>query len=342
MWNIGDRLSRLYINAANTSSAASSTLRHEKEISSNTNTVQMFPPIHRWPEGWQSQQQTHHQNQHKTTKFSTIFKRNTVKLYIIFTHNTLWIVIGALNSHHLSNSKLNNKYTYRESPPIISSTAKPLFEPSQTITRRQRRLHFGNQSESQFAQSQKLLGWKALSKSFIVSLVPQRRNRRRTKTPTEKTKRDCRALGDTSYIYLHLLSLLFLATVLEGSSLSVDFTTATTQYPTWCSAQSSAVRGACWPRRCRAIQKKTWKSEAWGSLPGWCGAVKEGDNGTNSAAHPGCCYSRISPNSAATLESFPFAVFKQAKNSSNGEQKHWAEDQGLWVNFYKMDWNQQN
>lgn len=54
----------------------------------------------------------------------------------------------------------------------------------------------------------------------------------RTKTTTEKTKRDCRALGDTSYSYLHLLSLLFLATVLQGSSLSVDFTAATTYYPT--------------------------------------------------------------------------------------------------------------
>lgn len=45
---------------------------------------------------------------------------------------------------------------------------------------------------------------------------------------TEKTKHDCQVFGYTSYIYLHLLSLLFLATVVEESSLSVDFTTATT------------------------------------------------------------------------------------------------------------------
>lgn len=82
---------------------------------------------------------THHQNQQKNTKFSTIFKRNTDKLYTILRHNTLWIVIRALESLWITKfsppkqQQNNSKCTYWESPPIISSTAKSQFEPSQTI-----------------------------------------------------------------------------------------------------------------------------------------------------------------------------------------------------------------
>lgn len=86
---------------------------------------------------------------------------------------------------------------------------------------------------------------------------------RKTLPLTEKTKHDCQVFGYTSYSYLHLLSLLFLATVVEESSLSVDFTTATAHCSTCWQIQSSGVLRACCRRQKSAIQKKTWKLEGW-------------------------------------------------------------------------------
>lgn len=70
------------------------TLRHKKELRSYADTMQTFLPIHRQPEGCQSQQQRHYQTQHKKTKFSTSFKTNTDKFCIILRHRNFRIVTG--------------------------------------------------------------------------------------------------------------------------------------------------------------------------------------------------------------------------------------------------------
>lgn len=53
---------------------------------------------------------------------------------------------------------------------------------------------------------------------------------------------------------------------------------------------------------------ENWRCEPllWHSLPGWWATVMEVNNRMNSAVHPCYLYSLIAPNSAATLESFPF------------------------------------
>ena len=208
---------------------------------------------------------------------------------------------------------------YQESTPVISSTSKPQFALSQTITQLLRSTpkvaaFQQRESESQFAQSEKLLRWKVLYKSFIVSLGFQHWHWLHAWKHSHLPKKTKAWLSSLWLYILYLLTpVIFVIFGNSGGGVQCK-RSFHYSYSTLCNLLANSIkRGSpCWVSqtgKChtkKPHENRRREPRLEGSLPGRCATAKEVNSGMNSAVHPRCLYPLLSPSSAATLESFPF------------------------------------